>query len=362
MPSPLIPVLIAVCSLAASDGSPRAEVPAGLSPPAPADRPWSDGPQLVIKGARVDPASRRLTIEGAHFGSVRLPTVRVGSEYLSIQSATDARVVTDPLPSTITPGQHVLMVIAGNDRTQFDAFSITVGDGAPGTAGEVGSGPNRIEAVDRGGDVGWDTAVGVGADGLPLILYLDYTNRDLKLARCADLECGTSDHRAIDTEGDVGWSSAIAITGDGLPVLSYFDNSRRDLKVALCADPRCDTFDLRTLDAQGQAGQHTSLAIGPDGRPVIAYYDKTRGDLKVAYCRDATCEAPVLSVVDGAGDVGWYTSMAIGQDGRADHRLLRYHAPRPQGRALQGSCVYPRAGERARHRRCRARDRDRGAR
>jgi hypothetical protein len=43
--------------------------------------------------------------------------------------------------------------------------------------------------LDSTGDVGQDTAVTVGADGLGLISYHDVTNGNLKVAHCPDLFC-----------------------------------------------------------------------------------------------------------------------------------------------------------------------------
>ena len=43
--------------------------------------------------------------------------------------------------------------------------------------------------LDSAGNVGNDTSVTVGADGLGLISYYDSTNGDLKVAHCADTFC-----------------------------------------------------------------------------------------------------------------------------------------------------------------------------
>ena len=292
-------------------------------PPAPearrlrADDFRTEAPQLAIAGVSFDPGTRRLTIIGERFGSHRLPSVKLDGEDLPLTSFDDSVLVTDPLASVPTPGQHLVTVVAGNDRTRFDVFKLVIGK----SAGESDSArsramrPNSVAVLDRVGDVGWDTAIVIGADGKPLVLYLDYTHRDLKLARCKDGACAAFELMGIDTKGDVGWSTSIEIAPDGRPTMSYFDNTERDLKVARCLDPECRSVEARAVDREGEVGQHTSLAFGRDGLPVIGYYDKAKGDLKVAHCEDSGCAEATISVVDRAGNVGLYTAIAIGSDG-----------------------------------------------
>jgi hypothetical protein len=44
-------------------------------------------------------------------------------------------------------------------------------------------------AVDIVGDVGVDSSITIGADGLPLVAYRDSTNGDLKVAHCTNTFC-----------------------------------------------------------------------------------------------------------------------------------------------------------------------------
>jgi hypothetical protein len=46
-----------------------------------------------------------------------------------------------------------------------------------------------LTTLDGPGNVGQDTAVTIGADGLGLISYHDATNGNLKVAHCSDLSC-----------------------------------------------------------------------------------------------------------------------------------------------------------------------------
>jgi hypothetical protein len=101
--------------------------------------------------------------------------------------------------------------------------------------------------VDSAGFVGFHASISIGADALPVIAYLDFTNLDLKVAKCVNAACsgGTSTLSTVDSAGDVGRYPSIAIGADGLPVIAYFDNTNFDLKVAKCANVFCAPYFWR---------------------------------------------------------------------------------------------------------------------
>jgi|GEM_PF-1066872 len=152
-------------------------------------------------------------------------------------------------------------------------------------------GPPTITTLDRAGDVGMSTSITIGADGLPVISYYDNTNHTLKVAKCANAACGgTPTITTLDSAGDVGRDTSITIGADGLPVISYYDYTNGDLKVAKCANAACTgTPTITTLDSAGDVGQACSITIGADGLPIISYYDATNKTLKVAKCANQFC-------------------------------------------------------------------------
>ena len=79
------------------------------------------------------------------------------------------------------------------------------------------------------------TSIAIGTDELPVVSYWDTTNFDLKVAHCGNVTCtaGTT-LTTVDSAGNVGFNSSIAIGADGLPVVSYYDATNDDLKVAHC--------------------------------------------------------------------------------------------------------------------------------
>jgi hypothetical protein len=150
---------------------------------------------------------------------------------------------------------------------------------------------NNITTVDSGGTVGQYTSITIGTDGLPVISYLDVGNNDLKVAKCGNADCSSGNTiTTIDSGGTVGQYTSITIGTDGLPVISYFDWTNGDLKVAKCGNAACSSGNtLTTIDSGGNVGGHTSITIGTDGLPVISYYDVTNYDLKVAKCANPFC-------------------------------------------------------------------------
>jgi hypothetical protein len=146
--------------------------------------------------------------------------------------------------------------------------------------------------VDSIGDVGWYASIAIGVDGLPVIAYYDFTNGNLKVAKCVNAACaGTSTLSTVDSAGDVGYYASIAIGADALPVMAYYDATNSELKVAKCVNAACSggTSTLSTVDPAGFVGEFPSIAIGADGLPVIAYRDLTNADLKAAKCANVFC-------------------------------------------------------------------------
>ena len=88
----------------------------------------------------------------------------------------------------------------------------------------------------------------------------------------------------LDGPGNVGQDTSVTIGADGLGLISYHDITNRTLKVAHCSNRACTAATLTTLDSAGEVGQDTSVTIGADRLGLISYYDTTNGNLKVAHC------------------------------------------------------------------------------
>jgi len=159
----------------------------------------------------------------------------------------------------------------------------------------------------------YDTAITIGADGLPLILYRE--SDLLTIVHCKDITCSefTDTHIFVSTNHEV----SIAIGVDGLPILSYCTEEGNNLKVTHCGSFNCSWGNSDTIvDSTGSACRFNSITIGGDGMPVISYYDETNKDLKVAHCGDITCSVGnTIMTLDSENDVGEHTAITIGVDG-----------------------------------------------
>ena len=149
-----------------------------------------------------------------------------------------------------------------------------------------------LNTLDSTGNVGGHTSVTIGADGLGLISYSDWTNGDLRVAHCNDVACTGATLSTVDSGGGaiVGTYCSITVGQDGLGLISYLDATNLNLKVAHCNDAACTSAVASTMeDTADIVGQYTSVTIGSDGLPLISYYRWTGFDLKVAHCANAFC-------------------------------------------------------------------------
>jgi hypothetical protein len=131
--------------------------------------------------------------------------------------------------------------------------------------------------LDTNGDVGSDTSLTIGTDGLGLIAYADRTNSDLKIAHCYDVNCSAAKIATLDATPNL-WITDIKLTigQEGLGLISYHPNknaSEGDLRVAHCWDVVCSAATTRTVDTDpsGDRGEYAALTIGADGLGLITY-------------------------------------------------------------------------------------------
>lgn len=216
---------------------------------------------------------------------------------------------------SIKIGRDGFPVISYHDLDNFNLKVAHCGDAVCTPALAVSHTPDSF------GYVGVDTSLAIGSDGFPVIAHYEGSSQDLKVTHCGDASCTSAlaISYTLDSVGDVGRNNSIGIGGDGFPVISYFDYTNSDLKVAKCGDVVCNPVlvSLKTLDSTDDVGHSTSLAIGTDNLPIISYYYHTSKDLKLAKCDDAGCTPALVRkwVPDSSGDVGVDTSLAISTDG-----------------------------------------------
>jgi hypothetical protein len=182
----------------------------------------------------------------------------------------------------------------------------------------LGANESIVTVDDPVNQVGFDSAIAIGADGLPVISYADLTAGTLKVAKCVNATCtgGTLISTLVGATTDrMGEFSAITIGNDGLPIISFYATTATALRVVKCNDAACSGGDevAVTLDDDGVVGRDSSIAVPADGLPVLSYYDQTRRNLRVAKCSTSACTAASIQVVDplSGNDRGQYTGMGI---------------------------------------------------
>ena len=157
---------------------------------------------------------------------------------------------------------------------------------------------------------GRQPSLAIGVDGLPVISYYDLTATALEVVHCEEPGCtGGSDKHwvsQVDNSADVGLDSSLAVGWDGLPVISYHDATNSNLKAVFCNDLACSDWDPpQTVDDSPQmVGLDTSLAIGAYGRPVIAHHDNVLDRLKIVTHVTNPVDAPPPSAPATAPSTG----------------------------------------------------------
>jgi hypothetical protein len=186
-------------------------------------------------------------------------------------------------------------------------------------------------------DSGWYTSIAVPSDGKPVISEYYNTGQDLRLIKCGNSSCSSGNTvTTVETTNNVGLNSRVAIGADGLPVVAYISCTASDcvtastnrIKVAKCTVADCSSTSINTVDSSMQAtapsgspgqGLDLSMAIGPDGMPLLAYMDASAngatGGLRTFHCSTISCSAGTANAVDSQNNSAYYTTMAIGTDG-----------------------------------------------
>ena len=188
---------------------------------------------------------------------------------------------------------------------------------AQSAGGVAESAAPSVTTPDSGGDVGQFNAVTLDSFGFPVVAYRDFTNGDLKVLHCNDVDCAGGDEsiESVDTVGSVGIDPSIVLDSSGFPVVSYQDFTNTNLKVLHCNDANCDGGDesIESVDTAGSVGLRSSLSLDSLGFPVVAYSDETNLNLKILHCNDVNCAGLDESITspDTGGNVGASPSLSL---------------------------------------------------
>ncbi len=202
-------------------------------------------------------------------------------------------------PNSITIGSDGLPIIAYRDSGNGDLKIVKCGNATCAAN-------NTTTSIDTDNNVGSLNGIAIAPDGLPVVAYNDATANALKVLKCGNTACSANNTiTTVDSVNVVTTSSSIVIAPDGLPIISYVDFTDKDLQVLKCGNATCSANNTTaTLDASNVIARETSILIGTDGLPAIAYYDNTNAYLKFAKCVDLSCTSTSEEVSAGGGFLG----------------------------------------------------------
>ncbi len=195
--------------------------------------------------------------------------------------------------------------------------------GTVDTTGNTTPNPTIITLANAGGEEGYGgTAMVPGTDGFPRIAYFDNSPSPgtVNYIRCHDATCSTKTTKLIDIATYYEDHSVdITLGSDGFARIIYEDYNDSSLKMARCTDADCTSPVITVVDNVNSTpgGYGMAIAMGPDDKPRITAADTGSGMLRFYRCTDADCTSPVVNDIEdnsyNYGNIGF----AIGADGFA---------------------------------------------
>ncbi|MFC5834219.1 hypothetical protein [Nonomuraea insulae] len=112
-------------------------------------------------------------------------------------------------------------------------------------------------------------AMGMRADGRPVIAYQDVNDGSVTLLDCRTPDCAQGD--TVKLAGAVNGPPALVVDRAGRTLVAYQDEGGRRIAVARCAGTRCATVAVSR--APHGFGERVTMTLDGRGRPVIAWID-----------------------------------------------------------------------------------------
>jgi Calx-beta domain len=152
-----------------------------------------------------------------------------------------------------------------------------------------------ISVLDAG-NVHSITGLVIGSDGRGLVAYYDLDLHAIKTAHCNDLACTAAAVRVIQVTGT--GQAAVVIGADGLPLMVYVHGFR--VVTAHCIVSDCSSFTTRDVGpATGSSG--SALGLGGNGLGLIGIDRLTDGPVDIRRCLDTGCTAATPGPAPGSG-------------------------------------------------------------
>lgn len=237
-------------------------------------------------------------------------------------TATTNAVIEDAFPNQVGAGLSMAIgadgfpIFSYGDRTDLSLRFARCSSNAC-TAGTVTS----IELLDPAEDVGLETAVVVGSDGLPFIAYRDSTSSEIDVVHCGNADCSSGNvfTSGVDTAAAAELGLDVVLGDRGRPLLAYRVLGESGFRTFQCSDPACTAGTEGVyVDPEGHLFSGVlSLAVDPGGLPIVVGNDATTSGLRVVRCEDSLCDnaADATTLDDAFSVVGVDPDLVLGADG-----------------------------------------------
>jgi hypothetical protein len=207
-------------------------------------------------------------------------------------------IVTRTLVSTDNTGWAPSMVIRSNGRPMIAYQNLTNGDLHVYDCANANCTSGIDRTLDNLGNVGHRSSIAQNSAGEIVISYQNNGTADLKLFHCSLPTCDLSNPadgqaQTLVTDGDVGANSVVLIRSGDLPLVLFWDETNNDLRGYDCTNNRCQFGSEFTIDGTlaRDVGRFVNAKMR-GSRPVAVYNDFDADSLRVLNCANETCSNP----------------------------------------------------------------------
>ncbi|SPQ97486.1 unnamed protein product (mitochondrion) [Plasmodiophora brassicae] len=161
-------------------------------------------------------------------------------------------------------------------------------------------------------NVGFAAAALVGANGLPLVAYMDKTRNSLAVATCLTDDCRSSHVTFPYKLGGFyhSYGSTDIVTAGNTTIISFQqwnpNGTTGTLQLCVCDQGTCDAPRIVTLDES--ASEYSSVALDHSGNLLVAYADESYSILQLAVCSTSSLVAKdctIRTLMNSAQAINW---------------------------------------------------------
>ena len=249
----------------------------------------------------------------------------------------------DHTDSDLGPGQSASLLIPDDDLPVVAFNELTENETVVLKCSDPACENNTVALID-GVRFAFDTPVGIGQDGYPVLAMArnellgeetegDVPGGQVAVVYCIDASCSDASGPVVVAETEEGPGVIGLAVESGRPVLGVSIESQ--LGLVRCLDTECSDSGPLSRIGPTQGAEPTVMAMGADGLPVFAYgAEGEEGPfLAVAKCADPDCSEGSIAVVDE----NWIFDLDM-TTGPGGNPVLVYYAP-PELRVV--TCADP---------------------